>query len=220
MEKINPQREDYLTIIYKLMQENDKITNKDISQALDISPPSVTEMLKKLKTEGLIKDDKTNFLTDKGVSLARLLISKHRLWEYFLQETLDYSWKDVHEIANKLQSATPDDLLDKLNDFLGHPKYCPHGSVIYINNEGTGRDLVRMSEAKAGATYTIRRIRDERSLLNYAESMGIDIGDRVKIVKFDPFDMTAIIEKDGIEKRISPKACVDIYLLEEDDGDK
>ena len=77
-----------------------------------------------------------------------------------------------------------------------------------------------MSEAKAGATYTIRRIRDERSLLNYAESMGIDIGDRVKIIKFDPFDMTAIIEKDGSEKRISPKACVDIYLLEEDDGDK
>lgn len=211
---MNPQKEDYLITIFKLMGEGEKVTNKSISTHLNLAPPSVTEMLKKLKKEGLVTDDKENQLTEEGIKVTKKLLSKHRLWEYFLENELGFSWKDIHPIANDLQSVTNDDLLDKLNAYLGYPDYCPHGSIIFINNDQTPKDLVRMSEAKPGNTYIIRRIRDQRDLLNYCESMDIKIGNKIEFIDFDSFDGTAIISDKDKEKRISPKACKDIYLKE------
>lgn len=214
MTNMNPQKEDYLITIFKLMGEGEKVTNKSISTHLNLAPPSVTEMLKKLKKEGLVTDDKENQLTEEGIKVTKKLLSKHRLWEYFLENELGFSWKDIHPIANDLQSVTNDDLLDKLNAYLGYPDYCPHGSIIFINNDQTPKDLVRMSEAKPGNTYIIRRIRDQRDLLNYCESMDIKIGNKIEFIDFDSFDGTAIISDKDKEKRISPKACKDIYLKE------
>lgn len=214
MTNLNPQKEDYLITIFKLMGEGEKVTNKSISTHLNLAPPSVTEMLKKLKKEGLVTDDKENQLTEEGIKVTKKLLSKHRLWEYFLENELGFSWKDIHPIANDLQSVTNDDLLDKLNAYLGYPDYCPHGSIIFINNDQTPKDLVRMSEAKPGNTYIIRRIRDQRDLLNYCESMDIKIGNKIEFIDFDSFDGTAIISDKDKEKRISPKACKDIYLKE------
>lgn len=210
----NPQREEYLTTILKFMRTEDKITNKMISERLNLAPSSVTEMLKKLTSEGLVEKGRNNNLTELGQKIAKKILSKHRLWEYFLQEKLHYSWKDVHEHAKKFQTVTNDDLLNKLNDFLGYPEYCPHGSVIYINNEESNKDLIRMSDAKKDSNYIIRRISDNRSLLNYCESIEIKIGEKIKIVDFDSFDETAIIKIGDEIKRISPKACTDIFLKE------
>ncbi|WP_262121581.1 MULTISPECIES: metal-dependent transcriptional regulator [unclassified Anaerococcus] len=214
MTNLNPQKEDYLITIFKLMGEGEKVTNKSISTHLNLAPPSVTEMLKKLKKEGLVTDDKENQLTEEGIKVTKKLLSKHRLWEYFLENELGFSWKDIHPIANDLQSVTNDDLLDKLNAYLGYPDYCPHGSIIFINNEETPKDLLKMSEAIPGKAYIIRRIRDDKDLLTYCESMGINIADKIQFIDFDNFDKTAIIRIDSIEKRISPKACGDIYLKE------
>ena len=211
---MNPQKEDYLITIFKLMGEGEKVTNKSISTHLNLAPPSVTEMLKKLKKEGLVSDDKDNILTDKGMKYTKKLLSKHRLWEYFLEKELNFSWKEVHPIASDLQSVTNESLLEKLNAYLGYPDYCPHGSIIFINNEETPKDLLKMSEAIPGKSYIIRRIRDDKDLLTYCESMGINIADKIQFIDFDNFDKTAIIRIDSIEKRISPKACGDIYLKE------
>lgn len=214
MTNMNPQKEDYLITIFKLMGEGEKVTNKSISTHLNLAPPSVTEMLKKLKKEGLVSDDKDNILTDKGIKYTKKLLSKHRLWEYFLEKELNFSWKEVHPIASDLQSVTNESLLEKLNAYLGYPDYCPHGSIIFINNEETPKDLLKMSEAIPGKSYIIRRIRDDKDLLTYCESMGINIADKIQFIDFDNFDKTAIIRIDSIEKRISPKACGDIYLKE------
>lgn len=214
MTNMNPQKEDYLITIFKLMGEGEKVTNKSISTHLNLAPPSVTEMLKKLKKEGLVSDDKDNILTDKGMKYTKKLLSKHRLWEYFLEKELNFSWKEVHPIASDLQSVTNESLLEKLNAYLGYPDYCPHGSIIFINNEETPKDLLKMSEAIPGKSYIIRRIRDDKDLLTYCESMGINIADKIQFIDFDNFDKTAIIRIDSIEKRISPKACGDIYLKE------
>ncbi|MFO3715350.1 metal-dependent transcriptional regulator [Anaerococcus cruorum] len=214
MRTLNPQKDEYLITIFKLMGESEKVTNKLISTHLDLAPSSVTEMLKKLKKEGLVSDDKDNILTDKGIKYTKKLLSKHRLWEYFLEKELKFSWKEVHPIASDLQSVTNESLLEKLNAYLGYPDYCPHGSIIFINNEETPKDLFKMSEAIPGKSYIIRRIRDDKDLLTYCESMGINIADKIQFVDFDNFDKTAIIRIDSIEKRISPKACGDIYLKE------
>lgn len=214
MRTLNPQKDEYLITIFKLMGESEKVTNKSISTHLDLAPSSVTEMLKKLKKEGLVSDDKDNILTDKGIKYTKKLLSKHRLWEYFLEKELNFSWKEVHPIASDLQSVTNESLLEKLNAYLGYPDYCPHGSIIFINNEETPKDLLKMSEAIPGKSYIIRRIRDDKDLLTYCESMGINIADKIQFIDFDNFDNTAIIRIDSIEKRISPKACGDIYLKE------
>lgn len=214
MRTLNPQKDEYLMTIFKLMGESEKVTNKSISTHLDLAPSSVTEMLKKLKKEGLVCDNKDNILTDKGIKYTKKLLSKHRLWEYFLEKELKFSWKEVHPIASDLQSVTNESLLEKLNAYLGYPDYCPHGSIIFINNEETSKDLLKMSEAIPGKSYIVRRIRDDKDLLTYCESMGINIADKIQFVDFDNFDRTAIIRIDSIEKRISPKACGDIYLKE------
>ena len=214
MRTLNPQKDEYLMTIFKLMGESEKVTNKSISTHLDLAPSSVTEMLKKLKKEGLVCDNKDNILTDKGIKYTKKLLSKHRLWEYFLEKELKFSWKEVHPIASDLQSVTNESLLEKLNAYLGYPDYCPHGSIIFINNEETPKDLLKMSEAIPGKSYIVRRIKDDKDLLTYCESMGINIADKIQFVDFDNFDRTAIIRTDSIEKRISPKACGDIYLKE------
>lgn len=214
MPAMNPQKEEYLIAIFKLMGEGERVTNKSISTHLKLAPPTVTEMLKKLKQEGLVEDNRDNLLTEEGIKYTKKLLSKHRLWEYFLEDELKFSWKDIHPIASDLQSVTSDELLEKLNAYLGYPEYCPHGSIIFINNEESNSDFIKMAEAKPGVSYIIRRIRDERDLLNYCENMGIAIGDRIDFLDFDSFDETAIIKSNNKEKRISPKACKDIYLKE------
>lgn len=215
MPEVNSQKEDYLITIFKLMGEGEKVTNKSISEQLDLAPSSVTEMLKKLKDQGLVKNSKENILTDSGIALTKKILSKHRLWEYFLEKELEFSWKDVHPIANNLQSVTDDELLDKLNAYLGYPDYCPHGSVIFINNESSSKDLIKMNQANPDKEYIISRIRDKKDLLEYCESIDIKIGDKIKLIAYDNFDNTVIVKTKNKEIRISPKASKDIYLLDE-----
>lgn len=210
--EVNSQREDYLTTIFKLNRTGGGATNKSISEWLDVSPASVTEMIKKLKNDGLVKDIKKIELSESGEKIAKDILSKHRLWETFLQKVLDYDWKDVHEHAKKFQSVTSDELFNRLNNFLGFPDYCPHGSIIYVNSEESNHDLIRLSNATPNTEYRIRRIRDNRDLLNYAEKIGLDIGDKIFVEGFDPFDDTVIVNVNGKNLRISPKASVDIYL--------
>ena len=214
MTELNSQKEEYLITIYKLMNEGEKVTNKSISTYLNLAPSSVTEMLKKLKDQGLVEDNKENILTDEGITITQKTLSKHRLWEYFLEKELEFSWKDVHPVANDLQSVTSDQLLDRLNAYLGYPEYCPHGSVIFINNEKIPRHLVKMNKAKTNTIYTVERIRDQRELLEYCESMDIKIGSQIKLLDYDKFDQTVIIENENKNERISPKASKDIYLRE------
>lgn len=212
--QVNQQREDYLTEIFKLQNANKKITNKSISEALNISPASVSEMLKKLKADNLIEDTKNIKLTSLGEEITKNILSKHRLWETFFMKVLDYNWADLHENANKFQSVTNDEMLNRLNEFLGYPEYCPHGSTIYINNEETNDDLINMSEAKINTNYIVRRIRDERSLLMYLEKIGLKIGEKIKIIEFEDFDDSAIVDIEGEKISVSAKACKLIYLKE------
>ena len=210
--EVNSQREDYLTTIFKLNRTGGGATNKSISEWLDVSPASVTEMIKKLRVDGLVIDSKKIELTDAGEKIAKDILSKHRLWETFLQTTLDLDWKDVHEHAKKLQSVTDDILFNRLNKFLGFPDYCPHGSIIYLNSEESNHDLIQLSNAEPNTEYRIRRIRDNRDLLNYAEKMGLKIGDKIFVEGFDSFDDTVVVNISENTVRISPKASVDIYL--------
>ena len=175
--KVIPERNEYLTTIFKLKESNKKVTNKALSQALDISPSSVTEMVKKLKNDGLLKDQKTIDLSQDGEDYAKDIVSKHRLWEYFLTENLKYNWEDVHEQAQLLQNVTSDKMFEDLNRFLGEPETCPHGGIIYSNLKKSN-NKISLDEAKVGLEYTIQSIFDDKSLLTYINKIGLKIGEK------------------------------------------
>ena len=129
---MTPMKEDYLKIIFELGGGQKKVSNKDVSLGLGIAAGSVTEMIAKLSEEGLVSHEPYAgiSLTDKGVKYAAELVRKHRLWETFLVNKLKYNVADVHSEAEVLEHETSDRLATALDDFLGHPKHCPHGGLI------------------------------------------------------------------------------------------
>lgn len=129
-------REDYLQVIYRLTKKNGFATNKAISVRLQISRPSVTEMLRKLKNEDLVLINKTRItLSERGVEEAQRLLSKHRIWEYFLSEKLGFKEPLLHQQADLLEHATMDELLEALNKYLDYPVISPKGNIIYTNQD-------------------------------------------------------------------------------------
>lgn len=211
--KVIPERNEYLTTIFKLKESNKKVTNKALSQTLDIAPSSVTEMVKKLKKDGLLKDQKTIDLSKKGEEYAKDIVSKHRLWEYFLTDSLKYNWKDVHAQAQLLQNVTSDKMFEDLNNFLGRPETCPHGGIIYTNLKKS-KEKISLDKAEADLEYTIQSIFDDKSLLTYISKIGLKIGDKIKIIEFNEIDDSVdILINDKDKVNLSHKVSKDIFLI-------
>lgn len=209
-------QEDYLKVIYDENLKGTKITNKFISDSLNIKAPSVSGMLNKLIDDGyLVKDNKFGFLlTDEGMKITELLLSKHRLWELFLIEHLGYTWDEVHKDADKLEHVTSDHLLKKLNIFLGMPKNCPHGKPIYINNKNVidsfGDKLIDKSVNFKGY---INVIEDDSDLLVYLTNKGIKINDDFEIIEMSNLDQSVILLINNEKITISMYAANRIYVV-------
>ena len=127
-----PHKEDYLRALYVLEEEKGELKSIDVAKYLNISKPSVSEMVRELNKEGLIfykKYSKLKF-TAKGQKIARKLTSKHRIIEIFLKDLLKINSKDIHEEAHRLEHAFSDKSIDKLREILGNPKKDPHGKPI------------------------------------------------------------------------------------------
>ena len=125
-------REDYLRAVYHLMEENKEVRSVEVADYLNVTKPSVSEMLKELSKEGLIEYKKYSKvkLTGKGHKIARNLTSKHRIIERFLKDMLKINKKKVHDEAHRLEHAFSDDSIGKLRKLLGNPKQDPHGKPI------------------------------------------------------------------------------------------
>ena len=125
-------KEDYLRGLYILEEEKGEIKSIDLAHYLNVSKPSVSEMVQELDKEGLITHKKYSKLkfTPKGRKIAQKLTSKHRLIELFLKKILKISSKHVHQEAHRLEHAFSDESMDKLRKMLGNPKKDPHGKPI------------------------------------------------------------------------------------------
>lgn len=131
---MNSSREDYLQTIYRVSQQNGFATNKDISIYLNISKASVTQMLRKLSQDKLVSITNHRItLTPSGINMAKRLLSKHRLWEYFLENVLHLKGDLVHEQADLLEHATTPELFEALNKYLDYPIISPNGKKIFVN---------------------------------------------------------------------------------------
>src|SRR6476659_2462780 len=125
--------ENYLKAIYHLYTlQNQSVNTNAISDSLNTKAASVTDMLKKLSEKGLINYAKYQVvtLTDLGKEKAINIVRKHRLWEVFLVEKLNFKWDEVHEIAEELEHINSEMLVNRLDEFLEFPKNDPHGDPI------------------------------------------------------------------------------------------
>lgn len=116
-------KEDYVKFIFETGQGS-TVSNKEIAKGLNIAPPSVSEMITKLSAEGFVeyKPYHGGRLTPLGVELARKIIRKHEIWEFFLQQKLHYNKEEVHNLAEVLEHVTPDDLADRLAKYINYPE--------------------------------------------------------------------------------------------------
>ena len=129
---MTPNKEDYLKCIYEIGTEEGKISNKEIANRMQVSPPAVTEMIKKLISEGLIIKDKAKgyLLTETGTINVAELYRKHRLIEAFLVDHLQYTCDQIHQEAEILEHTVSDHFIDALDRLLNYPQTCPHGGQI------------------------------------------------------------------------------------------
>ena len=212
---MTPNKEDYLKAIYKLGGLEKLISNKQIAEALHIAPASVTEMLQKMKREGLIHYEpyKGSRLTDEGMQMAISLVRGHRLWEVFLMRHLGYSWSEAHEDAELLEHITPTRLIPRLDQFLNYPAYCPHGSAIpHADGQINPIPIQPLNLLPVGITSHIRRVTEEKELLDYLQQSGIIIGSSVCIVDAAPYEGPLTLDLEGKCIQISYKAACQIYV--------
>ena len=185
--------ENYLKAIYHLEGQGDeRVKTKQLADELDISHSSVTSMLKTLGRDGLVDYEpyKGARLTDEGVHSALKVIRNHRLIEIFLVKTLDFDWDEVHDEAERLEHSMSDKLADRIDEFLGRPKFDPHGDPIpTAEGEITDLDGVPLDEVDAGQRARIKRVLDQDpEVLRYLDSIGLTPNTEIAIEEVVPID--------------------------------
>jgi DtxR family Mn-dependent transcriptional regulator len=128
--------ENYIKAIFHLQHADGTVTTNELAAELNTRPASVTDMMKKLKTKKLVHYEAYHGfrLSPDGRKLALLIVRRHRLWEFFLAEKLKFSWEEVHAVAEDLEHVGSKKLIDKLDEFLGFPRFDPHGDPIPDSN--------------------------------------------------------------------------------------
>ena len=212
---MTPNKEDYLKCIYEIGTEVEKISNKEIASRMQVSPPAVTEMIKRMISEGLLVKDKSRgyLLTDLGSQLVSDLYRKHRLIEVFLLKNLDYTTEEVHEEAEVLEHTVSEHFIDKLDYMLGNPKTCPHGGTI----PPKGQLLIeayqdRLSDVSESGTYRLRRVQDNFELLNFLDQIQLTIGDDILFKGYDDYTGLYHLAIHGQEISINQVIAQQLYI--------
>ncbi|MVN23351.1 metal-dependent transcriptional regulator [Mucilaginibacter arboris] len=210
--------ENYLKAIYHLSEEGRQQVNTNrIAMVLNTKPASVTDMLKKLSEKNLLNYTRYQgvSLTDPGRNIALKVIRKHRLWEFFLVEKLNFGWDEVHDLAEQLEHIQSVELINRLDSFLGFPEYDPHGDPIPKDN-GTIKcyDLKPISALHVGETGTIAGVREHSPLfLQYLEKMNLVIGKKISMEEVIAYDETVVITTENNQKINISKAAAKNILI-------
>lgn len=213
----NISQEDYLTAIYRNLDDAGEIKPNLLAEKLEISNAAVTDMLRKLSRDGFVdyKKYKSIKLTSDGESYAKNMLRRHRIWEVFLHQSLGMSWDKVHEEAGKLEHSSSDQLINLLDEFLDYPEVDPHGYPIPDKNGKIkkSKSVVSISELNENDTAKIIRVNDDvKNLLSYISKIGITLGKEIFIKDKLEFDGSILIKIDGNEINLSNKIASNIFV--------
>ena len=196
---LSQSEENYLKAIYGIELTNAKsVSTTLISKKLHTKASSVTDMIKKLAEKKLVNYEKYKgvSLTTRGKNIAIKIIRKHRLWETFLVNKLDYSWDKVHDLAEQLEHIKSDTLIDRLEDFLEFPTHDPHGDPIPDKNGKIEHHKNSMlSSVSINDSSVVIGVKDSSSaFLKFLDSLNIKLGSTIKVISIEEFDHSMFIE--------------------------
>jgi len=212
--------ENYLKALLKLSSQNaekPEAGTNEMAHDLGVKPATATDMLKKLKEKGLVDYQKYGkiILTETGRQHGIAILRKHRLWETFLYEKLDFSWDEVHEVAEQLEHIQSTKLVDKLEEFLNFPEFDPHGDPI-PNAKGEMPIVPKtlLSEITAGNTCRVTAVKDtSTAFLQYLEKLHITIGTNLIVVEVIDFDGSMNISiGDAPARNVSMKFADSLFV--------
>ncbi len=215
MVKKSPRIEEYLESIYKLQEMHKSASTSKIAEHLNLSPSSVSEMLKQLEQKGLIKYiGKKVILTGEGEIAAKKVIRKHRLSERLLTDILGFEWDKVHEEACRLEHSISSEMEEKIAEKLGNPDTCPHGYPIpdkkglVIQNK-----TVQLSDLSANEKGVIVSVFEEDpKMLQYLDSLGLHPGTNFEVKSVAPFGGPIVITAGGSEKSLGKELAEKISV--------
>ena len=190
--KYSASKENYIKAIYHLQNELSLVTTNALAASLQAKPASITDMLKKLKTEKLLIYERYQGfkLNNEGKKVALQIIRKHRLWEYFLVKKLQFGWDEVHEIAEELEHITSKKLIDRLDEFLDFPETDPHGDPI-PDSQGkfNHQKQVSLLDLPMNKPVKVSGVASQTTeMLELLQHKNIGIGTKLEIKKKFPFD--------------------------------
>lgn len=195
--------EDHIKAIYSITERNGKgASTNAVAQRLETKASSVTDMVKKLSDKGLVDHQPYHgvSLTKAGRKVALAIIRKHRLWETFLVRHLAYRWDQVHELAEQLEHIRSGDLIDRLDRYMGHPKFDPHGDPI-PDKQGrmSGRAGARpLAEVADGASVDVVGVKESSpEFLQLLDRLGLGLGTRLKVVRRFAYDNSIEVDSRG-----------------------
>ena len=199
--------ENHLKAIFHLYNEKkEEVNTNAIAEVMNTKASSVTDMLKRLADKGLINYVKYQgvTLTKKGTQKAIAIIRKHRLWEVFLVEKLNFSWDEVHEIAEELEHIQSEKLIERLDAFLDFPK-----------KEGVFTTTIQtlLSELKQGDKGICAAVKNtSKEFLVYLNKMNIALGDEIEVLSKEPFDDSMTLLVNDKQINLSAMVCRNIYV--------
>lgn len=211
--------ENYLKAIYHLSDDGAKdVLTNELADSMNTKAASVTDMIKKLSAKELITYKKYYGVnvTAKGKGRALQVIRKHRLWETFLVQKLNFTWDEVHEIAEQLEHIRSPRLIEKLDEFLGFPTVDPHGDPI---PDGKGKIKIKpqipLDQVAEGYKGTIIAVKDSDStLLKYLEKIGALPGRKIQVIGKEPYDESLEIILDNQKVFVSKDVSKNILVTE------
>lgn len=220
MPELSFTEENYLKAIYSLQVQGTvpEVSVNEIAERMNTRPATVTDMLRKLSDKKLIHYEKykKTQLTRQGAKQALQIIRKHRLWEVFLYTKLNFSWDEVHEVAEELEHIRSSKLIEKLDEFLGYPMFDPHGDPI-PNAAGEVKPASNMTlaETKAGDLLQLVAVKDtSTAFLQHLERYGLRIGVLIEIRELLPFDKSVIVKiNNGKAATLSEKITLNLLVV-------
>ena len=213
----NISQEDYLTAIYRNIDDAGEIKPNLLASKLEISNAAVTDMLRKLSRDGLVDYQKYKGikLTSEGEAYAKNMLRRHRIWEVFLHQTLGMPWDKVHDEAEKLEHSSSDEIINILEEFLEFPEVDPHGYPIPDKNGKIkkSKTVVAITELNENDSAKVIRVNDDvKNLLSYVTKIGISLGKDILIKDKLEYDGSVLVKIDNKEMNISNKIASNIFV--------
>ena len=209
--------ENYLKALYHLSDhDRELVSTTELADRLDTKPSSATDMLQKLHEKSLVAYTKYKGakLSTKGRLKASQIVRKHRLWEVFLVDKLDFGWEEVHEIAEQLEHIKSTELVERLDQFLGCPTTDPHGDPIpdQMGHIVAIQKSLLADQAEDSSAILMGIKDSDAEFLTYLSQKNIKLGSCITVLDKEPFDQSMTIEIDGQIHFISKIISNNLYV--------